>query len=621
MPLADGGDFAALGGLYSTVRDLARWSGVFLDAEPPRDAPEGAPVSRATLREMQRARSAFAPGVEWQSLAEPPGVIAGGYGYGLMIWHERDGQKHVGHPGGLPGYGTLMRWVPELGLSAILLANVTYAKCEMPLRRALQLVAREAALPKRIIRADPGLLAARDAVDGLVARWDDGAAARLFSPNVDLDEPLAERRAELEALAERHGALERDGELEPEDALRGRWRLRGERGHVDLDITMAPTVPPLVQTLGVESVLPPAGLLATLATAAVDVVREPRREALGALLSPAVDAAETLRGFRVAAALYGPFGDPEPVAGDGETTTTLRLPSDRGAVDLELELDATAAPGAPRAAPRRPDRPACDPCAELRTPRWSRSGEQNAPQIEAQDRRARDHPETDRERARDVAQGAERERGERADAVADAEHHPDDPGHLLGLVGGVERQRHHQREDGAVAAADHECPEHRMRRIERDPDRPGRIEDARRDEQRTPRPVEAIADERHEDRRDDRDGVDHEQELPGAGVRPAVLGERVGQPGRVAVVDEGRRREERDEQPRHRPPQREMRALADGTRPAAARGREPPHERARRPRARRRASAPARNRRHRRAGPRARRRSPRRSGCRSRTRP
>ena len=244
VPLADGGDFAALGGLYSSVRDLARWSGVFLDAEPPRDAPERAPVSRATLREMQRARSAFAPGVEWQSLAEPPGVIAGGYGYGLMIWHERDGQKHVGHPGGLPGFGTLMRWVPELGLSAILLANVTYAKCEMPLRRALQLVAREAALPKRIIRADPGLLAARDGVDGLVARWDDGAAARLFSPNVDLDEPLAERRAELEALARRHGALERDGEFEPEDALRGRWRLRGERGHVELDITMAPTVPP-----------------------------------------------------------------------------------------------------------------------------------------------------------------------------------------------------------------------------------------------------------------------------------------------------------------------------------------------------------------------------------------
>jgi hypothetical protein len=297
-------------------------------------------VSRATLREMQRARSAFAPGVEWPSLGEPPGVVAGGYGYGLMIWHERNGQKHVGHTGGLPGYGTLMRWVPESGLSAILLANVTYAKCEAPLRRALELVSRGAALPKRAIRTHPGLPAARDAVDDLVRHWDDGAAARLFALNVDLDRPLAERRAELEALAERHGTLARDGEFEPEDALRGKWRLRGARGHVDLAITMAPTVPPLVQTLDVESVLPPTGMLATLATAAADVARDPRLEALGALLAPSVDADEALRGFRVAAALYGPFGDPETVAGDGEKTTTLRLPSDRGAVDLELELDA-----------------------------------------------------------------------------------------------------------------------------------------------------------------------------------------------------------------------------------------------------------------------------------------
>ena len=43
--------------------------------------------------------------------------------------------------------------------------------------------------------------------------------------------------------------------------------------------------------------------------------------------------------LRVAAALYGPFGEPEPVGGDGETTTTLRLPGPRGSVDLELALD------------------------------------------------------------------------------------------------------------------------------------------------------------------------------------------------------------------------------------------------------------------------------------------
>jgi hypothetical protein len=341
VPLADGGYFSALGGLYSSVRDLVRWSGVFLDAEPPRDEPERAPVSRATLREMSRARSAFPPGVEWPSLAEPPGIVAGGYGYGLMIWHDRDGRRHVGHPGGLPGWGTLMRWVPELGLSVILLANVTYAQCEWPVRRALELVAREAALPRRSIRRDPGLLAARDAVDGLIASWDDDVAATLFAGNVDLDRPLAERREELAGLGKRHGALVREGDIEAEDALRGRWRLRGERGHVELAITLAPTVPPLVQTLSVESVLPPSRRLGELAAAAVRQATAPEAVSLANLLAPTANAEEALRALRVAAALYGPFSEPEAVAGDGEAATTLRLPGPRGSVDLELELDAS----------------------------------------------------------------------------------------------------------------------------------------------------------------------------------------------------------------------------------------------------------------------------------------
>jgi hypothetical protein len=164
-------------------------------------------------------------------------------------------------------------------------------------------------------------------------------ATQLFAPNVDLDRPLAERREELARLADRHGELTRDGEIEASDALRGSWRLRGERGHVDLAITLAPTVPPLVQTLSVESVLPPRDRLGELAETAVQLASEADPGALTALLAPTADAVAALRGLRVAAALYGPFGTPEPVAGDGAKASTLRLPSPRGNVDLELELD------------------------------------------------------------------------------------------------------------------------------------------------------------------------------------------------------------------------------------------------------------------------------------------
>ena len=108
---------------------------------------------------------------------------------------------------------------------------------------------------------------------------------------------------------------------------------------MELDFTMAPTVPPLVETLSVESVLPPSGRLGELAAVAVQLASEPDAAALDGLLAPGTDAAEALRGLRVAAALYGPFGEPEAVGGTGETATTLRLPGPRGSVDLELELD------------------------------------------------------------------------------------------------------------------------------------------------------------------------------------------------------------------------------------------------------------------------------------------
>ena len=93
---------------------------------------------------------------------------------------------------------------------------------------------------------------------------------------------------------------------------------------------MAPTVPPLVETLSVESVLPPSGRLGELAATAVQLASDPDAAALDGLLAADADATEILRGLRVAAALYGPFGEPEPVGGDGETTTTLRLPGPRG---------------------------------------------------------------------------------------------------------------------------------------------------------------------------------------------------------------------------------------------------------------------------------------------------
>ena len=61
-PIDPYGALAAMGGIFTTVRDLARWVAGFLDAFPPRDDPDdGHPLSRASRREMQQVRRSVEP--------------------------------------------------------------------------------------------------------------------------------------------------------------------------------------------------------------------------------------------------------------------------------------------------------------------------------------------------------------------------------------------------------------------------------------------------------------------------------------------------------------------------------------------------------------------------------
>src|SRR5688572_24966170 len=53
-PALPHGSFGAMGGMLTSIRDLSRYVSVFLEAWPPRDGPETAPLRRASLRELQQ---------------------------------------------------------------------------------------------------------------------------------------------------------------------------------------------------------------------------------------------------------------------------------------------------------------------------------------------------------------------------------------------------------------------------------------------------------------------------------------------------------------------------------------------------------------------------------------
>ena len=250
-PMDAYGALAAMGGIFTTVEDLSRWVAFFLDADPPRDDPEdGLPLSRASRREMQQPMVPETLRLSHTSADAMPDIEASHYGFGLSAVDDIRFGRTIGHGGGYPGFGSHMRWHPASGLGLVAFANHRYGPAGPLARDMMNHLLRAEAVPPRRIGPNAATLAARDTVERLIEAWDDDVAAATFAMNVDLDEPLALRKAAIAAARERHGRLRRDDETPEESSTSHHlvWWLNGDQGRVKVELLLSPELPPRVQT-------------------------------------------------------------------------------------------------------------------------------------------------------------------------------------------------------------------------------------------------------------------------------------------------------------------------------------------------------------------------------------
>lgn len=106
------GAFSAIGGLWSTVPDIAAWIARLLDARPDRWA--------RALRDVQQPQRFI--GID----ASAGGPSANSYGYGLHSSTDPVFGEFLHHSGGYPGFGSHMRWHPATRSGVIVFGNVTY---------------------------------------------------------------------------------------------------------------------------------------------------------------------------------------------------------------------------------------------------------------------------------------------------------------------------------------------------------------------------------------------------------------------------------------------------------------------------------------------------------------
>jgi CubicO group peptidase (beta-lactamase class C family) len=251
-PQLPDGAFGPMGGMLTSVSDLSRWVGLMLDAWPPRDGADAGPLRRSSLREMQQVARYNGASVMRDTAAGTVTLTAGGYGYGLGIRQTCQFRTLVSHSGGLPGFGSLMRWLPEHGVGIVAMGNLTYTGWGGVADQALQTLAATGGLQPRVPQPAPVLLRRQEQVSRLVSRWDDALADSLAAMNLYRDEPKERRRAAIERLVRQAGGECRPlGAFRAENALRGRWKLRCRDSDLGVYITLAPTEPARVQFLEV----------------------------------------------------------------------------------------------------------------------------------------------------------------------------------------------------------------------------------------------------------------------------------------------------------------------------------------------------------------------------------
>ncbi len=253
-PLLHDGSYGAMGGLITSIDDFSKYVALHEAAWPPRSDDDNAPVNRSSIREMQQPWTFSGLFTQAKNSAGQVCPITSGYGYGLGWSQNCTGRISVGHSGGLPGFGSQWRIMPDYGIGVIAYGNLTYAGLGSVNTAVLDTLVSIGKLQSRKLPVSPILAQRKTEIVALLPDWKNAETSGIFAENFFPDQSAANRRKAVQALYAKIGKVERIGELIPENQLRGHFLLEGEKANIDVFFTLTPENPALIQQLDFREV-------------------------------------------------------------------------------------------------------------------------------------------------------------------------------------------------------------------------------------------------------------------------------------------------------------------------------------------------------------------------------
>jgi len=247
------GSWGAMGGLITTIEDFSKYMNFHLSAWPPRNGSDGGIIKRSSIREMHQAWNYdnINSSYKYPTTRSCPTTYS--YGYGLAIMHDCERRIFIGHGGGLPGFGSHWRIMPQYGLGVAVFSNKTYAGWG---GITLQVLDTLIALNKFESQKPFGseiLEKRKQQLLKFLLNWAVVKNSEIFAENFFLDNPLEILKSKSEEYFKQIGAIKSISSMRPYNALRGEFDIIGDKGKMTIFFTLSPEAAMRVQALVIKN--------------------------------------------------------------------------------------------------------------------------------------------------------------------------------------------------------------------------------------------------------------------------------------------------------------------------------------------------------------------------------
>lgn len=252
QPIEGDGAYGIMGGILTSVEDFSRYMAFHQAAYRPEEVNTNV-LKKSSVREMHYPWNFNSLNRRGFTGKGETCVNVSHYGYGLRIDRNCDNINMVGHSGGLPGYGSDWKILPQYGLGIVTLTNGTYGSAALLNNEILPYVVDAAALQPKAFPVSAILKQRQNELMALLPSWEKAEESGIFADNFFSDYFTDLLKGEAEAAFAKAGRIRKVQEIVAENALRGAFIIEGEKANLRVHFTLSPENPPLIQAYSIRT--------------------------------------------------------------------------------------------------------------------------------------------------------------------------------------------------------------------------------------------------------------------------------------------------------------------------------------------------------------------------------